>query len=107
CLANDPPAGRACPARPRDDDSRTPRPMKRRLALARLAAPAAFAAMLVLQGCAAEKKARSPRVPVTVATAETRSMPFALEATGTVEPLQTAAVGSQVGGVVRRIGFRE
>ncbi|MBI5710670.1 MAG: efflux RND transporter periplasmic adaptor subunit [Candidatus Eisenbacteria bacterium] len=34
-------------------------------------------------------------------------MPFALLSTGTVEPLQTAAVGSQVGGVVERVAFRE
>lgn len=34
-------------------------------------------------------------------------MPFALASTGTVEALRTAAIGSQVGGVVSRITFRE
>jgi len=34
-------------------------------------------------------------------------MPFALTATGTVEPIETAAVGSQVGGVIVRVLFRE
>jgi multidrug efflux system membrane fusion protein len=34
-------------------------------------------------------------------------VPFALRATGTIEPLQTAAVGSQVGGVITRVAFRE
>ena len=34
-------------------------------------------------------------------------MPFALVATGTVEAIRTAAVGSQVGGVITRVGFRE
>jgi len=36
-----------------------------------------------------------------------RDMPFALDATGSVEALQTAAVGSQVGGVVTRVAFHE
>ncbi len=34
-------------------------------------------------------------------------MPFALLSTGTVEPVRTAAVGSQVGGVVTRVAFNE
>ncbi len=58
-------------------------------------------------GCAAPSKPRSPKVPVTVALAEQRAMPFALVATGTVEPSQTTSVGSQVGGVITRILFRE
>lgn len=64
-----------------------------------------FAALI--PGCAAERGPRTARVPVTVAVAEERTMPYALVATGTVEPLQTAAVGSQVGGVVTRVAFRE
>ena len=47
------------------------------------------------------------KVPVTVSLADQRAMPFALVATGTVEPSQTTSVGSQVGGVVVRIPFRE
>ena len=58
-------------------------------------------------GCAADRGPRVTRVPVTVATAEERAMPYALFSTGTVEPMQTAAVGSQVGGVVTRVAFRE
>jgi multidrug efflux system membrane fusion protein len=46
-------------------------------------------------------------VPVAVARAEQRRMPFALVASGTVEAIRTAAVGSQVGGVITRVGFRE
>lgn len=34
-------------------------------------------------------------------------MPYALDATGTVEPLQTTNVASQVGGTVVALGFRE
>ena len=44
---------------------------------------------------------------VTVATAERRTIPFELPATGTVEPLQTVAVQAQVGGQLRRIAFKE
>ncbi len=62
---------------------------------------------LLALGCGSKTAHRVSRVAVTVARAEERDMPYALEATGTVEPLQTAAVGSQVGGVVTRVSFRE
>ena len=62
---------------------------------------------LALTGCSAQKKTRSVRVPVTIAHAEEQSMPYALTAVGTVEALRTAAVGSQVGGVITRVAFRE
>jgi len=65
------------------------------------------AALAVLAGCGAQQRPRAGRVAVTVATATQREMPFALRSTGTVEPLQTAAVGSQVGGVITRVAFRE
>jgi len=58
-------------------------------------------------GCSAKPKARQQRVPVEVARAEQRRMPFALVSTGSVEAIRTAAVGSQVGGVITRVGFRE
>jgi len=58
-------------------------------------------------GCGSDAKVHAPRVSVTVANAEQRSVPFAIIATGTVEPIQTAGVGSQVGGTVTRVGFRE
>ncbi len=60
-----------------------------------------------VSGCAAPSRPRNTKVPVTVSLAEQRAMPFALVATGTVEPSQTTSVGSQVGGVVVRIPFRE
>jgi multidrug efflux system membrane fusion protein len=59
------------------------------------------------QGCAAKKAPRSPRVAVTTARVEQRDMPFSLSATGSVEALRTASVGSQVGGVVTRLSFHE
>jgi multidrug efflux system membrane fusion protein len=64
-------------------------------------------ACVPLAGCAAKPQARKPRVSVTVAVAEQREVPFALVSTGTIEPLQTAAVGAQVGGVVTRVAFHE
>ncbi|HET9941346.1 MAG TPA: efflux RND transporter periplasmic adaptor subunit, partial [Candidatus Eisenbacteria bacterium] len=62
---------------------------------------------LALTGCSSQKKTRSVRVPVRVAQAEEQSMPYALTSVGSVEALRTAAVGSQVGGVITRVAFRE
>jgi multidrug efflux system membrane fusion protein len=58
-------------------------------------------------GCGAKAKPRSGRVPVSLAAVVERPMPYVLGATGAVEALETAAVGSQVGGVVTRVAFRE
>jgi membrane fusion protein, multidrug efflux system len=68
---------------------------------------AVFAILLLGSGCAPQKAPRSGRVAVTTARVEQRDMPFALTATGSVEALQTASVGSQVGGTVTRISFHE
>jgi len=46
-------------------------------------------------------------VPVLAAAAERRAVPFTIEANGTVEPLETVAIESQVGGVLLRVGFKE
>jgi multidrug efflux system membrane fusion protein len=61
----------------------------------------------VLSGCAQAPERRGGRVPVTVAVAETRSVPYELDATGTVEPIASADVLPQVGGMVTRIAFHE
>ena len=58
-------------------------------------------------GCGSKSAPRSARIPVTVAVAVERPVPFAISATGTVEAIQTAAIGSQVGGTVQRVAFRE
>jgi multidrug efflux system membrane fusion protein len=68
---------------------------------------AALSVLLVLAGCAAAPKPNPQRVPVRVAKAELRTMPVALVATGNVEAIRTASVGSQVGGVIMRVAFRE
>jgi membrane fusion protein, multidrug efflux system len=63
--------------------------------------------LALLAACSKSDPPPPPPVPVTVATAERRSVPFELAATGQVEPLQTVAVQAQVGGVLRRIAFKE
>lgn len=67
---------------------------------------AAFGLVLA-SACAKKDPPKAPPVPVTVATAETRAVPYELAATGTVEPIQTVAVLPQVSGLILRIGFRE
>ena len=63
---------------------------------------------LVVSGACAKKKAPpTPLVPVTVATAERRTVPFELPATGTVEPLQTVSVQAKVSGILQRVAFKE
>jgi membrane fusion protein, multidrug efflux system len=64
-------------------------------------------ALLLLGACAEKKPPPNPPVPVTVATAERRTMPFELPATGMVEPLQTVAVQAQVSGILQRVAFKE
>ena len=58
-------------------------------------------------GCAPAASRRPSRVPVAVAIAESRTVPWEWEATGTVEPVASADVTAQVGGLVTRVGFRE
>jgi multidrug efflux system membrane fusion protein len=62
---------------------------------------------VVLSGCAQAPERRGGRAPVTVAAAETRSVPYELDATGSVEPIASADVLPQVGGMVTHIAFRE
>jgi multidrug efflux system membrane fusion protein len=64
-------------------------------------------AVLLLAACAEKKAPPPPPVPVTVAIAERRTIPFELPATGTVEPIQTVSVQAQVAGVLQRVAFRE
>ena len=51
--------------------------------------------------------AAAPAVPVTVARVERQAVPYEIDATGTVEPLQSVAVSSQVGGILTRVAFKE
>jgi membrane fusion protein, multidrug efflux system len=63
--------------------------------------------LLLLAACSKAKAPPTPPVPVKVAIAERRSVPFELAATGMVEPLQTVEVQAQVAGILQRVGFKE
>src|SRR5213596_2085420 len=64
-------------------------------------------ALLLVLSCSHKGAGGPARVPVTVARAEQRAVPYEIVATGTVEPRQAVAVQSQVTGVVTRVAFRE
>ncbi len=84
------------------------RPGPRTLRARTLAALALAAALMATAtGCGGQKRVGRPRVPVSVAAVQKRTVPYTLTATGTVEAIRTAQVGSQVGGVVTRVAFRE
>lgn len=72
-----------------------------------LALLALLAAAALLAGCSPKQAPRSPRSSVTVATVERRDMPVELLASGVVDPIESAGIGSPVGGVVTRILFQE
>lgn len=58
-------------------------------------------------GCSRGRAGAPAAVPVTVAQAELRSVPYEITGTGTVEPIRAVAVSSQVSGLVTSLGFRE
>lgn len=60
-----------------------------------------------LGACAEKKQDARPKVPVTLATVESRPAPYALRANGAVEPMQSVGINSQVSGVLQQVGFRE
>src|SRR5438445_7237287 len=64
-------------------------------------------ALLLALGCGRRSAGGSPRVPVTIAHAAQRAVPFELLATGTVEPRQTVEVQAQVTGVLTQVTFHE
>jgi multidrug efflux system membrane fusion protein len=69
-------------------------------------AVAALSLVLVL-GCSKQGGGGASRVPVTVARAQQRPVPYELFGTGTVEPRQTVSVQAQVTGILTRAAFRE
>ena len=75
--------------------------------VARRAAPALVLALGT--GACSNSDARPPRpsVPVTVAPVQERSVPYEISAIGTVTPIQSVAVRSQVGGTLLHVGFQE
>ncbi len=67
----------------------------------------AVGVLLLLVACKDPKKTQSTAVPVAVAHVEKRDVPYEIDATGTVEPLQTVSVSAQVGGILTHIDFKE
>ena len=63
--------------------------------------------LLVLPACGDRTPPAPPAVPVTVARVVRRDVPRIVEATGTVEPIQTATVAAQVDGILTSVDFRE
>lgn len=72
---------------------------------------AAAAALLpvLAAGCGQAKGGphAMPPVPVVVSTAVQRSAPDVVSANGSVEPMQTVSVESQVGGILQQVEFHE
>lgn len=68
---------------------------------------AIVATAVLAGGCSRERPRKEPNVPVVVATARRTEVPYTLATNGVVEPLQTAAVEAQVGGILRRVAFTE
>src|SRR2546425_313110 len=63
--------------------------------------------LFLFVACSRKGAGGPARVPVTVARAEQRAIPFEIAATGTAEPRQTVSVQSQVTGVLTQVAFRE
>ena len=74
--------------------------------LPRLIPVLGFAAVATV-ACSSRAETPPPRVPVSVARAERRSMPVEIMATGTVEPIRSVDVTSQVSGTLVRVRFAE
>jgi len=64
-------------------------------------------AVTLAAACSKPNRRELPPVPVLAASAERRAVPFTIEANGTVEPLQTVAIESQVTGYLLGVGFKE
>lgn len=68
---------------------------------------AVLAVLAAAAGCSRPAPKRAPPVPVTVATAVRGTVPHVITVNGVVEPMQTVAVESQVGGLLMRVAFAE
>lgn len=60
-----------------------------------------------LVACGSNRSAAPSKVPVSVARAERRAVPYELEATGTVEAIRAVDVLPQVNGTILRVNFGE
>ena len=78
-----------------------------RLVSMRFRAPLAASALLALAACSKPSAPPKPPVAVTVGTSTRGDAPYVIAANGVVEPLQSVAIQSQVGGVLTRVHFKE
>ena len=63
--------------------------------------------LLASGGCSKAKAPTKAPVAITVGTSEIGVAPYVVAANGVVEPLQSVAIQSQVGGVLTRVHFKE
>ena len=77
------------------------------MSLRKVSALAALAAACVAAGCSKPAPPKNPVVPVVVATVRRSNVPYMVTTNGVVEPLQTAEVEAQVGGILQRVTFAE
>ena len=66
-----------------------------------------LATLAIFPGCSKGGSPQVPAIPVAVGMVEQRSIPFELNAVGTVEPFQAVTVQPQVTGQLVRVAFRE
>lgn len=64
-------------------------------------------AALAAAACSPQQGRQAAKVPVSVARVVHRPVPYQIGATGTVEPMRTVDVTSQVSGALMRVHFRE
>ncbi len=63
--------------------------------------------LVAASACGPRRGGPAPKVPVSVARAEQRPLPYELESTGTVEPIRSVDVRPQVGGTILHVHFGE
>lgn len=64
-------------------------------------------AALAAAACSPQQGRQAPKVPVSVAPVVHRPVPYQIGASGTVEPMRTVDVTSQVSGSLMRVHFKE
>ena len=57
--------------------------------------------------CSKPAPRKDPKIPVLVATVRRTELPYTITTNGVVEPLQSASVEAQVGGILTRVTFSE
>jgi multidrug efflux system membrane fusion protein len=69
--------------------------------------PMIAAGLMLVAGCGEKKRPQRQAVPVKTGKVSVKSEPISLFSVGTVEPVETAAVRPQVGGVITHVAFSE